>query len=133
MFESAAIFCSWCRQKIWLHETDEPSKLFKQGELWWCGVGMNIGDEVFGKGEYFSRPVLVYKKLTHATFLGLPVTTREKTGSWYVEFTLNGMRRWALLNQARVFDSRRLQERIVELSDSDRQTIRNRFVEFYGS
>jgi len=55
---------------------------------------MNIGDEVYGKGEYFSRPVLVYKKLTNTTFLGLPITTREKTGSWYVEFTLNGLRRW---------------------------------------
>lgn len=94
---------------------------------------MNIGDEVYGKGQYFSRPVLVYKKLTSTTFLGLPITTREKVGSWYIEFVLNGMRRWALLNQVRVFDSRRLQERIGELTEPDRRVIRDRFVEFYGS
>lgn len=133
MFESAEIFCSWCRQKIWLHEISEPPKLFKQGQLWWCGVGMNIGDEVYGKGELFSRPVLVYKKLTSTTFLGLPVTSQEKTGTWYVEFILNGTTQRALLNQARVFDARRLQERLGELTESDHRMVRDRFVEFYGS
>jgi len=39
----------------------------------------------------------------------------------------------ALLNQSRVFDSRRLQERIGELTEPDRRMVRNRFVEFYSS
>lgn len=80
---------------------------------------MNIGDEVYEKGELFSRPVLVYKKLTKTTFLGLPVTSQEKTGTWYVEFVLNGTTQRALLNQARVFGVRRLQERIGELTECD--------------
>lgn len=94
---------------------------------------MNIGDEVYGKGELFSRPVLVYKKLTSTTFLGLPVTSQEKTGTWYVEFILNGTTQRALLNQARVFDARRLQERLGELTESDHRMVRDRFIEFYGS
>ena len=29
------------------------------GEVWWVAVGENVGVEINGKSEYFSRPVLV--------------------------------------------------------------------------
>ena len=47
--------------KLWTHD---KGVIFKQGEVWWCSLGLNLGEEIFGKGEKFSRPVLVFKKFT---------------------------------------------------------------------
>lgn len=133
MFEIIEIFCSWCRQKIALHTDERAPKLFKQGEVWRCRLGQNVGDEMFGKGEKFARPVLIFKKLTGTTFLALPTTSRIKSGTWYVEFELDGVPRCVLLNQTRTFDSRRLLGRIGTISNEEAQRIRSRFIEFYSA
>ena len=31
----------------------------KEREIWWCSVGLNVGTEIYGKGEDFARPVLI--------------------------------------------------------------------------
>ncbi len=35
---------------------------FHEREVWWCGIGINIGVEIDGKNSDFERPVLVVKK-----------------------------------------------------------------------
>jgi len=42
-------------------ENKEPVQ-FRQGQIYFMSVGQNIGYEVYGKGEYFLRPVLVFRK-----------------------------------------------------------------------
>jgi mRNA interferase MazF len=39
-------------------QTHRPP-LFSEGQVWWCRLGANVGDEQDGKGESFLRPVLV--------------------------------------------------------------------------
>ncbi len=51
MFEIVEIFRNWCAQKINLATAVRQHKLFRQGEVWWCDIGMNVGDEIFGKNE----------------------------------------------------------------------------------
>lgn len=96
-------------------------------------MGINLGEEVFGKSDKFTRPVLIFRKFTGNSFLGLPLTTHEKNGSWYVEITIHGIRNWAMLNQARVLDKKRLTNKIAALDDTDFQKVKKRFLEFYGS
>ena len=55
--------------------------LFKEREIWWCGIGMNIGFEIFGKGQEFYRPVLVLDKHNRHTFFGLPLGSARKENS----------------------------------------------------
>lgn len=131
MFQIIEFFRAWCAQKVGLHFAPR-APLFKQGEVWWCSVGMNVGDEIYGKGSKFRRPVLVFKKLTRTTFFGLPITMREKSGTWYVEICVLEERRWVLLNQARTFDCRRLQRRISVLSEEDFSGVSKRFLEFFS-
>lgn len=38
--------------------------LFKEGQIWWCHLGMNLGEEEYGKGPNFTRPVLILKKFS---------------------------------------------------------------------
>ena len=77
---------SW-NQKQKILDLHKRNLLFKKGEIWWCSVGMNIGEEVYGKGENFTRPVVILKKLSHNTCVVLPITTKVYKSNWYHPFT----------------------------------------------
>lgn len=121
----------WCRLKLSLFNK-ENKVVFKQGDIWWCSLGMNLGEEMFGKGPKFTRPVLIFRKFTGNSFLGLPITKQEKEGSWYMEITIHREKRWVMLNQARVLDKKRLTNRIGALDNSDFSKVKKRFLEFYS-
>ena len=53
----------WLRITIRLRNR-QRKPLFKEGEIWWCSIGLNVGDEEYGKGPFFQRPVLIFKKFT---------------------------------------------------------------------
>jgi mRNA-degrading endonuclease toxin of MazEF toxin-antitoxin module len=92
---------------------------------------MNLGEETFGKGPHFARPVLIFKKLTGDSFLGLPITGQSKEGNWYVPFTIPNQPRWIMLNQARVFDKKRLTKKLGTINNIDFQEIKHKFHELY--
>ncbi len=111
-------FDQWNIKKKRLEEIKERF-LFKQGEIWWCSVGLNIKNESCGKGKEYQRPVLILKKLSSESFIGVPLSTKEKTGSWFIEITLHGEKRCALLYQIRMFSTNRFQHRLAALDNTD--------------
>lgn len=132
MFDYLQAFREWFKLKVSLWGK-KNHLVFKQGDVWWCSIGMNLGEEIFGKGRKFIRPVLVFRKFTSNSFLGLPLTTHEKQGSWYVEITLHGKKNWVILNQARILDKKRLTNRLITLDDADFKKVKERFLTFYSS
>lgn len=66
---------------------------FKEGDIWWCSIGFNIGSESYGKGENFRRPVLVIKKLSSDLCIALPITSQCKLGTWFENIVLNNENR----------------------------------------
>ena len=126
------LFKDWFKIKISLWRK-ESRVVFKQGEIWWCSFGMNLGEEIFGKGLKFTRPVLVFRKFTGNSFLGLPLTTHERKGTWYVEITIHRKTNWVMLNQARILDKKRLTNRIGTLDNADFKKVKESFLEFYKS
>ncbi len=88
---------------------------FKEGDVWWCALGINIGDESFGKGEIFRRPILILKKLSSDLCIGLPLTSKIKIGTWFIDIKLNNRIRSVMLYQIRVLDKKRFQFKIGEL------------------
>jgi mRNA-degrading endonuclease toxin of MazEF toxin-antitoxin module len=109
----------------------EKSILFREREIWWCSIGINIGDEQNGKNESFNRPVLILRKITKTSFVGLPMTSKNKIGSWYVPITLHGKTSIILLHQVRLWDSRRLNSKIGQLDWKDYKEVKRRFTRFY--
>ena len=107
--------------------------VFKQNELWWCSLGLNLGEETYGKGEKFTRPVLIFKKLTSNSFVAFPLTTQEKKGSWYAQIETQGVKRWAMLNQIRILDKKRLTNRIGALNSADVEGVKKGFINLYCS
>jgi len=122
----------WCKASFSLWNK-ESKIVFREGEVWWCAVGLNIGEEVFGKGANFMRPVLVFKKLTMNSFLAIPLTGSQKEGSWYILIHLPNRKSSLMLNQARVIDRKRLQRKIAILDDETFKSVKERFHEFYCS
>ncbi len=132
VFDYIKSFQEWFKIKVSLWKKDSKV-VFKQSEIWWCSLGMNIGEEIFGKGAKFTRPVLIFRKFTGNSFLGLPLTKQEKQGTWYVDITLHGEKNWVMLNQARILDKKRLINRIGTLDDTDFKKIKENFLKFYAS
>ena len=121
----------WCKVKIVLIGAPQKTHLFKEREVWWCSIGLNIGDEEFGKGAQFLRPVLIFKKFSSNSFLGLSLTGTFKEGSWYAHSTVLGKKGSVMLNQARIFDKRRLVSRIETITGDEFENIQTKFKELY--
>ena len=68
---------------------NERYTTFHEGEIWWCSIGLNIGDEEDGKNNNFERPVLVLKKFSKNMLIGIPLSTKIKEGKYYINFTSN--------------------------------------------
>lgn len=111
-------FDGWNKHKKKLEEKEQDF-LFKQGEVWWCSVGINVADESCGKGETFGRPVLVLKKLSRRSFVGIPLSTQRKNGTWFTDVKVEEEIVSALLYQVKMFSTRRFQHRLTTLDASD--------------
>jgi mRNA interferase MazF len=111
-------FDAWNNIKKRLDQKDKKF-FFKEGEIWWMSVGLNIANESCGKGESFRRPVLVVKKLSGNSFIGLPLSSKEKVGSWFTDVTINGEKRYVLLYQIRMWSTNRFESRLTTLEDKD--------------
>jgi len=124
-------FLEWIGLKEKIHNNLSIPLYFNEGEIWWCAVGENIGIEINGKGELFSRPVFVYKKLSRDGFLGIPLSTQNKKGSWYVKISFKGEDNILNLAQIKVFSSSRMYEKMGALDDNDIQKIKNGLLRLY--
>ncbi len=111
-------FDSWNYMKKQTDIHDAHDKI-RAGEIRWCRFGINVGKEIIGKGSTFHRPVLILKKFSGDVFLGIPLTTKGHTGDWYCPITVHGKDQSLILNQARVLDKKRLEEKLSEVTEAE--------------
>jgi mRNA interferase MazF len=107
--------------------------LFQEREVWNCHFGVNVGFELDGKHNAFIRPVLIFKKLTHNTFLGIPLTSKLKNGSWYVKSTVQRKEGRYVISQIKMIDSKRLYNKIERIPDEEFTNLKQKFIEFIQS
>jgi mRNA interferase MazF len=120
-------FLEWIGLKETLHKKDYEPPFFKENEIWWCYVGENIGSEINGKSDKFTRPIFIFKKYDKYSFLGLPLSTKNKTGSWYSPIVFAGIAQVVTLSQGRVLDYRRLKGKMGELDTLEVSCVRKAF------
>ena len=103
----------------------------KEGFIFLMAVGKNIGVESYGKGNFFVRPVLVYKKLGKDYFLGIPLTSKEKKGNYFFEFEfVKNKKSYAMFNQIRTFSSNRIIKYLGRISRKDFHLLKEAFIKF---
>lgn len=99
-------------------DTKEKHLFFKEGEIWWVSLGINIAVEVCGKGET-NRPVLILRKLSKDSCIVLPLTSRARAGSWFRKILVKGQPNWILLHQIKFLSINHFQKRIEQISEED--------------
>ena len=105
-------FDAWNSVKKQLHASETVPE-FKEREVWWCSIGVNLGYEEEGKNKNFERPVLVIRKFNKWLFVGLPLTSQIKQNIFHFELpTYNGIKSAVILSQARVLSAKRLVRRV---------------------
>jgi len=107
----------------------ETTTKIRVGEIRWCKFGVNIGNEILGKGSTFHRPVLILKKFSGDVFFGLPLTTKFHTGDWYYQIIHDDITQTIILNQGRILDRKRLEEKLFEISEIELDSIRKSYCE----
>ena len=124
-------FFEWINLKERLHISEHKIPLFKEGEVWWCALGENVGVEMNGKSGKFSRPICIFKKLSQDGFLGIPLSTKDKQGTWYIPISHKDINCVAVLSQMRVLSSKRLFDKQGELDEKDFEKIKQGFYSLY--
>lgn len=117
----------WCKLKTALWKK-QNKVVFKQGDIWWCSLGINLGEEMFGKGTKFTRPVLIFRKYDRFSFFAIPLTTKNKVGTWYCSFTHSGKPQTAQLAQGRVVSYKRIKELIGKIDSVDFDKVKEAFI-----
>ena len=117
-------FNGWMKLKKKIHYSGSTFSI-REGEIWWCAIGENVGNEICGKGLEFSRPVVIVRKLSRENFIGVPLTSKRHVGSWYVEFTFKDKKQYAVVAQVENISTNRLYDKIGELPEEDLKTIQD--------
>lgn len=101
--------------------------LFNEREIWWCRLGVNIGDEEDGKGGLFLRPVLVLRKLNKRIFFGVPLSSVIKENhSYYHKFEFKGKSQSVILAQVKLLDAKRFEEKMGAVGKGEFELIKEK-------
>ena len=107
---------------------------FKEREIYWANIGTNIGFEQDGKGDDFTRPILIFKKFSKGMFFGIPLSTQRKKGSFFFEFIFKDDKvSTALLVQTKMYDVKRLDKKIGKISVEDFNKLKIEFKELINA
>lgn len=121
-------FDSWNNQKKDLNKK-EPAAFVNEREIWWCSIGVNVGDEEDGKNETFDRPVLVIKKFNRRIVLTVPLTTKVKDNPYYFAFKHEEITFAVILSQLRLLSTTRFTRRIRKIDETLFKKIKEKIIE----
>lgn len=86
----------------------------KPRDIFWLKIGQNIGNEEYGKGKDFIRPVVIIRQLTSDLFVGVPTTSTKKQDNdyfhtiRYMNHKKEDIQSTAMLLQFKTFSKKRL-------------------------
>ena len=104
-------FDRWNEEKKKTH--GEKPRLYTVREIWWCRLGVNVGTEQDGRGEWYVRPCLILRGFGPNACLVIPLTTSVREHPLRVPVgIIDGREARANLSQLRVVDTRRLERKI---------------------
>lgn len=121
-------FETWSKVKQSIQSRPSETLGYKEREIWWAQLGLNVGDEEDGKGEYFSRPVLIVKGFSKHLIWVVPLSSVQKYGQYYHSVTLNMKSNVVILSQLRALDRRRLTAKLGALDEKTFQEVKEKLV-----
>lgn len=121
-------FDGWIEKKKDCHYKSAMPPMFKERDIWWVSIGINVGFEEDGKHEKFIRPVLVLRKFNRDLFLGVPMSTKLKENPYYIKVTVGRRVVSALISQVRSFSAKRIEDKLAEIDKNDFRKVKDAVV-----
>jgi len=94
-------FDSWNIVKKRLNDAPHRPNI-RAGEIRWISCGVNVGSEIDGKGDSFTRPALIIHVVGSILALIVPLSTKVKEVAGYIPFEFQGQKISLCVHQARV-------------------------------
>jgi len=123
---NAKDFHTWTILKQVIQDRSKVPPGYKEQEVWWAQLGLNVGDEEDGKDNYFSRPVLVVKGFSRNLAWVIPLTSVPKEGKYYYAFMLNSRTSTVILSQLKALDVRRFTTKIGVMDTKQFEELRSK-------
>lgn len=109
-------------------ESEDRQIIAREGEIWWCALGTNVGVEIDGKHLNFERPVVIARVFNREAVLALPITSKHKSGRYYYSFSHRDRIQTIVLSQVRAISTKRLLRRVTRLPDTKLKEINDQLV-----
>ena len=126
-------FDEWGVEKKKLEEFGHAELAFHKRDIWWCSVGINLGDEQDGKNANFERPVLVLKKFNQKIAWVLPMSSKIKDGIYYHRLYHDGKTLVVILSQIRLISVKRIRRYMQKISQHQFKIIQNKIIDLIKS
>ncbi len=124
-------FREWFTRKEKLDAKSTKPPFVSERDVWWTSVGENIGSEISGKNEDFTRPVLIFKRLNSDFYVVLPITSQPHYGPWYVKIRLNNKDQFICLHQIQAIDFRRVHSKMGRVDVAQFEKVHEGFLSLY--
>jgi mRNA interferase MazF len=94
--------------------------------------GVNVGSEIDGKGESFTRPGLMLHVIgSHLAFVA-PLSTKVKEVAGYLPFNWKGTTTALCIHQIRIISQKRILSRKGRISEDKLKAIKQEIIKFYN-
>lgn len=123
-------FDKWNDVKKRIHE-DGRKVSIRAGEVRWVCCGVNVGSEIDGKGESFTRPALVLHVVGSVLALVVPLSTRIKDVAGYLPFEFQERQISLCVHQMRIISQRRVLARKGRISDKRLRQVKSEIKKFF--
>ena len=110
---------------------DERKISIRAGEIRWVSCGVNVGSEIDGKGESFTRPALIIHVVGSVLALVVPLSTKIKDVAGYIPFEFQGKRISICVHQMRIISQRRILARKGRISDKRLEQVKADIKKFF--
>jgi mRNA-degrading endonuclease toxin of MazEF toxin-antitoxin module len=113
------------------NEKNTPDKYPKEGEIWMCSIGKNIGYEQNGSGDNFSRPVMIITKFNNHMFWCVPLSTKQKDFDFYYNYTdVFDQKVSAIVAQLKLISVKRLTRKLYDIDNGQLEEIKVKLTSF---
>ncbi len=124
-------FDKWNSVKKALEEENQKVHI-RIGEIRWVSLGVNVGSEIDGKGDSFTRPVLILHVIGRSLALVVPMSTKVKDMAGYQTFHWKGKDVSICIHQLKIISQKRIFRRQGKIPNNRFNDIKGLVKEFYN-
>jgi len=113
-------------------ESEDRKVYIRAGEIRWIAFGVNVGSELDGKGDSFTRPGLVVHVIGSHLALVIPLSTKVKDIAGYMPFEWKNKTTALCIHQIRIVSQKRVLSRKGRISSNRLLAVKEEIKRFFS-